>query len=371
MGVEVRTLRGDEFEQFLRFLERSYGHSFNFFPRIHPDLYHPSGLDAFLVAVEDGRIVSHVGTFPMRVVAGRAVIEFGGIGGVATLPDARGRGYMSRLLQESLRRMRERGVQASILWGDRRRYRNFGFETCGVGYEVTLTLRSLEGAGVQALPVEEADPASPATVAHVQRFQALRAFRVERPRLDLTLARHGVRVFVCDDGYLLAQHEARDLDVQEVVSASGNEAGLVFGALRHTFGSRATLMAGPEDDPAVRRLAAAAHGWRAVPQGMITVVDWPALAAALRPVLEERAAPLKPFSVVIGCRSADGVDWATLRWAGSSLDVLPGRKGDAECVLEAGELVAALFGGPYSKERLGPLAALTPVPFHVPRLDHV
>ena len=373
MNVEVRALRSDEYESLMRFLERCYGHSYDFFVRAYPHLYLPGAqsLDRFFIAVEDGAIVSHVGSFPMEVRVGPARVKCAGIGGVATLPEARGRGHMSRLIGEALRQMRRNGEALSILWGDRQRYRHFGYETCGMKAELAFTLRSLEQSGVKAVACKEVSPVDPSVVEHIRKLQPLSYYHVERPRLDLVLSRQGVRAFVCDDGYLLARGESRNLDIAEVVSASGDEPGLVLGALQRSFGSRATIEVGVPGDPAALRLAQAASDWHISPQGMITVVDWPLLAASLKPILEQRAASAKPFAVSVGCERGEGVDWATVSWDGRALKVAPGRSAGEEYKLEAGDLAASLFGGAFAKTGLGPLSALLPVPFHVPGLDHV
>jgi len=372
VSVAIRSLARDEFDSFLRFLERCYGHSYGFFPRAYPDLYTPDvqSLDRFVVAVEDGAIVSHVGAFPMAVWAGPARISCCGIGGVATLPEARGKGHMTHLMSETLRRMRARGESLSILWGDRQRYGHFGYETCGLKTVLTLTLRSLSQSGVQAVAMQEVNPLDPKVVAHIQGLQGLAPFRVERPWLDLTLARQGVRAFVCDDGYLLARHESRDLEVQEAVSASGNEPGMLLGALQRSFGGRATIEVASMQDKAAQRLARGASGWRMAPQGMMRVVDWPLLASSLKAALEQNAAHVKPFSVSVGCEGEDGVEWATIKWNGESLEVSQGRRADETYILGPGELAAHLFGGALGDD-LGALSTLLPLAFHIPKLDDV
>ncbi|NQS89615.1 GNAT family N-acetyltransferase [Patescibacteria group bacterium] len=71
-----------------------------------------------------------VGIFPLTGVVGDAEIRIGGIGGVATLPEFRGKGYMSNLMECSIQKMTEDKYSISILWGDRQRYTNFGKEDC-------------------------------------------------------------------------------------------------------------------------------------------------------------------------------------------------------------------------------------------------
>ncbi|MCX7599132.1 MAG: GNAT family N-acetyltransferase, partial [Armatimonadetes bacterium] len=209
MGELIRTVQPEEREEFLRFLERCYGHGRGFFERAYPDRC-CAGEDAsrtLLVIEKNGQIVSHVGIFEMDVVVGPARFKCGGIGGVATLPEERGHGYMSRLMQEAVRRMREGGWPLSVLWGDRQRYSSFGYESAGLLYVLRVTRRGLGWEKIQPAPIEEPDARDSATVEFLRQAHATMEYRVERPRLDLQVLRPHVRLFTGDDGYLISRRE--------------------------------------------------------------------------------------------------------------------------------------------------------------------
>ncbi len=374
MAEIVRYVREEELEEFEVFLERCFGHGRYFFRRHYPDISVPEIVTSSCMVIEaDGKIVSHVGAYPMEIVVGPARIPTGGIGGVATLPEYRGRGYMSRLMEETVREMKSRGWSLSVLWGDRQRYGTFGYETCGLKYSVALNRRSLERTGVEPVEVREVDPADSATVEHIRRFHGLLPCSVERPRLELTLQRYGVRTFLADDGYLISRREmSGDLQAVEVVSESGREAGIVLGALNWTFGYSASVSLGPDEGERSRRILAACNYWTCGPQGMFRIVDWPLLLEHLRPLLQQRAAELavQPFDATIGCRWRDEVQWARVAWNGSELAVEKADGGGVEIDLRL--LTAYIVGGPFvGREALGPFGQLLPVPLHIPELDHV
>ncbi len=340
MSEIIRTLRLEEQEEFERFLERCYGHSRGFFLRAAPDWHYPGqeAVQCCLVLERDGKIVSHVATYPLQIVVGPAQVWCGGIGDVATLPEARGQGCMSRLMEESRRRMRERGMPLAALWGDQQRYQNFGYETCGVRYNVQVTRRGLEVAGDSPADVTEVDPRDPEVVSQVGMLHATLAYRVEWPRVALKLQRSGVRVFLGPDGYLITREEgySRDLDVQEISSPTGREAELILGALN------------------------------------ITIVDFPKLLQDLSPCLAQRAAGLPAFEISVGCHWKEEVDWATVKWDEAELIVEAGQNAEKAVVLGARELAAVLFGGPHPPPPgLGTFGRLLPVPLHIPPLDHV
>ena len=86
----------------------------------------------------------------------------GGVAGVATRPEARGRKYVDRLLRDTLVRMKEEGQVVSALypfaWAF---YRRFGWDWVGEKRTVTIPLRELssapEGKHVRQIPSEGAD----------------------------------------------------------------------------------------------------------------------------------------------------------------------------------------------------------------------
>ena len=100
--MEVETLKRKDYIRLMRFLEKSYNHSYNFFPLKYPHVWEEETTD-----------------------------YEGGIGGVATLQPCRGKGFMTSLMRHTLKIMEERGYPFSILLGDRQRYGVFGYETCG------------------------------------------------------------------------------------------------------------------------------------------------------------------------------------------------------------------------------------------------
>ncbi|HOM80425.1 MAG TPA: GNAT family N-acetyltransferase, partial [Armatimonadota bacterium] len=87
------------------------------------------GRDAFLVVEEDGRFVSACTCLPAPVWVGDRRLTLGAVGGVATLPDYRRRGYAGELMRAVVRRMQELGLATSALWPfSYAYYRKFGWD---------------------------------------------------------------------------------------------------------------------------------------------------------------------------------------------------------------------------------------------------
>lgn len=376
MSDTIRNVRLEEADDFARFLERCFGHGFAFFGRCYPHFARADEEMAkcCLVVERDGKIISHVGTYPMEIVAGPARIFCGGIGGVATIPEGRGEGHMSRLLKASIERMREQGMTLSVLWGDRQRYGSFGWETCGLKYTLRLSRRSLGWSKIEPTEVREVEPAGPEALEAVARLHPTLAFRVARPRLALMLTRIGIRIFVGPDGYAITRGEtAGSPDVEEVVSPTGREAEIIRAVLDIVCGGAASVDLGPCEGERTERLVAVMSSWDACDQGMFRIIDWPGLLRALAPLLAERAAraELEPFRRVYSCRWGDAIDHAAVEWDGSAFNAEATATG-GDCVTDARLLAGMLLGGPHlGRARLGPLGRLLPVPLHIPSMDHV
>ncbi len=72
--TEIRHPRLEEFELFMRFIERAFGHSKAFFQRAYPHLYLPTeeAMSWAYIIEEHGEIVSHVGVYPIEAVTAGA-----------------------------------------------------------------------------------------------------------------------------------------------------------------------------------------------------------------------------------------------------------------------------------------------------------
>lgn len=373
MSEIVRTVRLDEREAFERFLERAYGASWGAFSRWGPDLLRDDedALQTHLVLETGGRIASHVGGYPLPMVMGPARVSAIGVGGVGTDPALRGKGHMSRLLEESLARWRERGRTLAGLWGDRQRYGAFGWEACGLRYTVNLSRRSLERLGLVAAEIEEVDPRDPHVVFRLTEWHGALPHRIERRHFALQLRREGVRVFLGPDGYLLARGDYGDLRVSEVASPGGREPELILGGMDRTFAGGANVEFGPGDRRRLARVTDAMSGWQVGIQGMWRIVDWPRLLGELQPLLARHARGLPPFAACVGCRWRGETDWGTVEWDGAEVHVAARRSGEGVEV-DLPTLTGLLLGSPHPMpEALGLFARLLPIPVHVPGLDRV
>jgi GNAT superfamily N-acetyltransferase len=359
----------------MRFMERAYGHSRDFFPRFYGHLYQPTpeACSNCYVIEESGRIVSHVGLFPVRVVAAGVRLTLGGIGGVATLPHARGKGYMTRLLRHAIDEMRARGYPASWLGGDRQRYNTFGWEMAGRAYQLTFSRRSLSWHDVVPAAIEEVLPAEARPVIAV--YQDRSACHAQRLDLPALLRRQDLRFWLADDGYVIAVGQARDhVKIIELVSASGNEAGLLRAVLDWNFADDVTWEISAWEHGRLARVMPCAVGWRMQEHGMYRINDLTALLTAALPFLTQRAAGLRDASVTLRLHEHDRITETTLSVRDDSVQIHAGQRAARIIELSLIDAARLIFGGPAPAglDRVPTsIRALFPIPIYVPYVDRV
>lgn len=375
MTTKIRTIHVEEFEDFMRYLERAFGHSYNFFRGFGPHIYEPlPELCSWgYVIEENGKIVSHVGVYPIEVVTAGVPLKLGGIGGVSTAGEARGKGYMTQLLYHAIDEMRRLGYPASWLGGDRQRYNTFGWEVASTVYRLSFSRRSLGRTEVARIPVEEVLPWDAKD--HIARLMTLPPCHARRPRLEALLHRRDLRVWVNEDGYAMAEGQERDhVRIIELVSASGQEAEMLHAIITWNHGEQATVDMSPWDEERVARMMPYTNYWSTGYSGMYRINDLTALLQAAQPLLQRRAACLRDFAVAIGIREHDRTQVTTITVDDGNVEIEAGQS--AESYVELTPITAArlFFGGPAIPElvRLPQgLRTLLPVPIYVPALDHV
>lgn len=384
MGELIRQVRKDGWETFMRFLDGCYGEKRGFFSEAYCHIYQPGDeyLQCFNVIEKDGKIVSHVGLYPLEVVADGVRITVGGIGGVATLPEERGKGHMAKLLRYVIREMEKRNWPLSWLGGDRQRYGNFGWELAGEKASLYLTERSLAKGGIKPSVMKEVFPEE-AEAKVIELNRTLR-FRVDREKsLGNVLRRARNRIWIGEDGYLCSEienvrpavdkTEGGRLVVSEVVSLSGKESSLIKAVMERCSMKEAEVTAQIGDTECFNRLTKVASHWNSTNEGMFRINNCFELLEAFTPILGRRASELnlKDFSISLGLRFGEKIDCVTVSYAEGVLHVSK-EKTNPYVEIDERDGVRLLIGGPFAGRRdFGEISALFPLPVHIPKLDQV
>ncbi len=379
MAEKIRKADINDLEPLMRFLEKSYGHRRNYFSENYlyllkdvfgADEGEPKG--SYIVE-DKGKILSHVGLYPIELVAAGVKLTAGGIGNVATHPEARGRGYMRKLLERAISDMEEGGVHISVLWGDRQRYGNFGWEVAGEKLNLSFSARSFEKAGVKEIKdIEEVEPVS--AVAEIRKLHKNIAFRAERgKKLKGVMSRNNNRVWLSSEGYLCGAGR-NGLYVNEVYSRKGNEAGMILSAMKWAVSGRASLSVCPRDCALMDKLIPSASSWDSVPEGMFRVNSWSGLLDVFSSVLKERAVRrgLGDFSIPLEIECGIEEKKTGIIFHNGEIRVMRARIPGNSIKISEKDAVRLFLGGPVvTAKELEPLKALLPLPVHIPSLDHV
>lgn len=127
---------------------------------------------------ENGRIVAALGVYPLPTVIAGERFLFSTVGNVGTLPEARGKGYMTLLLAEAMAELDRIGADASRLGGKQERYARYGYFPCGTAYRFLLPQGAeAKPAAISLRPIARDDTSALEWCAALYRRNAFRAER--------------------------------------------------------------------------------------------------------------------------------------------------------------------------------------------------
>ena len=170
--MNISTARPDDLAEITPYLDTAYGFAPGFFAERLASQWSADCVDwdgVFIVRGDDGRLDSLVRVWTMELILDGRPIRSGGIGSVSTARHARGQGAMSALMNHTTRWMKERELPLAILWGERFRYANFGYETAGRALQWEVKTRGLRHCAIEPLAP------TPFSDAVVERIRAARA----------------------------------------------------------------------------------------------------------------------------------------------------------------------------------------------------
>ncbi len=133
--INVRISQDADREKLIACADSAFGDSVPVggFAGLLPKLYGPGARVGgnHLIAEEDGEILGVVLAEPMEYRVFGERLKIASVGTVSVAGQARGRGIMRLLMDETVRRLREEGFDFVFLGGQRQRYAYWGFQGCG------------------------------------------------------------------------------------------------------------------------------------------------------------------------------------------------------------------------------------------------
>ncbi len=309
MSTAIARLTAADFEEAMDVLNFSFGfeHPHNF-ETLLPVLYHP-GAEAMSwnwALREEGSIRAIVGVFPLTWKLGDATLRIAGVGGVSCHPRYRKRGFMGQLMRHCVEAMREEGYPLSWLGGQRQRYGYYGYEKCGINYQLSLAPNNVRHVfgdgdlGIEFRPLERQDRTHLQGVIGLHDAQPIRGVRPRERFYNMLLSwYHKPHIAISPDsrmiGYVVANGNGDR--ITEILAVNEGEPELQIAAAWVQQHGEATFDLAPSNR-LLPKLAAVCGGMSVHSSGNWQIFDW---AAALDALLKAQGTliPLTDGAVVI------------------------------------------------------------------------
>lgn len=141
--MEIRYCKEQEVDEIKQLWKYCFRDSEEFFQYYFK---HKFSKENTIVVIDEGRVMSSVQLNPYKIFIRNQSFDTRYIVGVSTYPEARGNGYMKKLMSHVLNILYEKGYSVAILMPiDYRLYRPYGFEHCYDLYEYHIDISSLKG----------------------------------------------------------------------------------------------------------------------------------------------------------------------------------------------------------------------------------
>ncbi len=371
MEIAISRAETNDYQAIQRFLEDAYGHSWNFFPLFYPSVWRKETTDFrhILLVREKGQILSLVRIFPLKLILGKVTLPVAGIGGVATSPRDRGRGYMTALMNQAVQIMHQEGFPLSILWGDRHRYCHFGYENAGTVLEVQIGARGLQKISTPELPVHRY-LGEKKVLARIYSLYQENPFRKERTLEEMSRLqeRSGLLTYYVEQEKQLAYISFSGERTANAVFEFGGRAHLLVTILKYyqaRFGVPTFVLSYPGVESVPEEILQVASCWWFKTAGMLRIVDLKKLLQCYRLYLED-VFPEKGEIIF----KRGGQQALKLSREKGKLSIKNGRYPESLSLSEE-QLTRLLFGPGNWLQQNTVARQIFPLPFFVWPLDHI
>ncbi|HCL02694.1 MAG TPA: hypothetical protein DHW61_09840 [Lachnoclostridium phytofermentans] len=145
--MEYKTGIGYPIEKFIEFGNEVFGDEVlpGGFECLLPKLKKDTDLPKhFRVIEEEGELKAMLLSLPLTLKVYDQMLSIRYIGLVAVHESSRGRGYMTSLMEQAIKEMKEEKTMLSILGGQRQRYEYFGYEPAGLEFHCVVNKANLK-----------------------------------------------------------------------------------------------------------------------------------------------------------------------------------------------------------------------------------
>ncbi|GAB4453436.1 MAG: GNAT family N-acetyltransferase [Armatimonadaceae bacterium] len=355
MSIEIRLLTEEDHFDHRLLMSHAFSKG-NVVQPLPPDAPPPEMIGCWGL-LENGKLQAALTIDPFHVHWGPSdVLSLGGIAGVATFADARGRGFVDQLLKQSLLAMKAAGQTVSALYPFAFAfYRKYGWEWVGQKRNVSIPLRELkaspEGRKIEVLSGDGVrEKLSDGYTQFARRYRGV--FTTETHRWQSKLDHSGNRTtyvyrYEPTGAYMLWRYDSDCGRVREFTAKTPEEY-RAFLSLLHYFGTqtekaRVTL---PDDTPIQSHLMHWDLNIEVEPVFMGRVVDF---GAAMEQITLPPDVPDGTMTLELNDEHAPwnhGIWELTVESGKLTVQTVVSRGGDADVTLDIQALSQAFWGHP-------------------------
>lgn len=340
----VEKAKISDYEKIQRFLECAYGHSLNFFSLKYPQVWEKENTDfknTFIIK-EKGEIASLVRVFPLALVLDGIQVNFAGIGAVSTSFSHRGKGYMSQLLNYSFQQMKKQKFPLSILWGDRHRYKNFGYEVSGKKVYVSITPRGLSRTKIESDKNTKRFLGEGEILKKIVDSYNRHPYRKKREKeeFEKIFKKPGIATYYLEKGKKFGYVSISvDMAKGEVMEFGGDEKPIlqILKYLQERFGYTTFHLYYPDFNAIPDLILDSCSSWAIKPEGMIKIIN---LYQTLKIFSEKIIAFPENYQITFSIKNKESV---IVQKNKGKIEVEKG-KGKNEILLDEEDMIKLLFG---------------------------
>ena len=144
---------------------------------IQPHAFNDDNMHNLRVVVENGEVVSHIGTIRRNISIMGCTLRVASLGGVATCESHRGRGHATALLRDTMRHCRKDGVDYIMVSGYRNMYHRYGCRYVGRDWMFHIARERAGDFDDTAWTITQASKSDVETIGAIYRRESVRWLR--------------------------------------------------------------------------------------------------------------------------------------------------------------------------------------------------
>ena len=170
----IRSVRRDEMGRLCQLLDNVF---FEGLSDMQPHAFNDDNMHNLRVVVENGEVVSHIGTIRRNISIMGCTLRVASLGGVATCEAHRGKGYATALLRDTMHHCRKDDVDYIMVSGYRNMYHRYGCRYVGRDWMFQIARERTNDFDDTTWTITQASKADVETIGTIYRREPVRWLR--------------------------------------------------------------------------------------------------------------------------------------------------------------------------------------------------